>query len=335
MQILKSLMRMLLIIAGTVILLVVGLDLWSLTLPAVLPVSLETNPHPAADYAAALSRFDGLLQADASRGDLDPRCLPVLLSHGHKTAQVIVLIHGLTACPAQFRQLGEALFERGYNVYIPRLPRHGLADRTSNALRDLTAEELTAVLDPTVDLAAGLGDRVTVTGLSLGGDLSALAGQLRPDVQLAAPMSPAFGIRFVPDFLSPVITRLLLGLPDFYIWWNPLQQAAIKERSGYPGFSSHALGQVLRLGLAQRALAQNASPKAHNLLIITNWGDPSINLAATDTLVDQWRSHGATVRVFRFPLLPWLPHDFVSPDSPFQRIDVAYPKLIELLSAGQ
>jgi len=330
MKILKRLLRIILGIVGVLLVLVLGLVVWSWTFPAVRPVS---NPHPAADYADAMSRYQQTLQADQSRNDLDPVCLPVLLSHGHKTARAIVLLHGLTACPSQFRQLGQALFEQGYNVYIPRLPRHGLADRKSNALLDLTAEELVAALDPPLDLAAGLGDQVTVTGLSLGGNLSALAGQLRPDVELAAPMSPAFGLRLVPDFLSPVIARLLLGLPDFYIWWNPIQQADFQAKSGYPGFSSHALGEILRLGLAQRQLAESKGPRAGHLLIITNWGDPGIHLGATDGLAEQWRGHGAVVRVFRFPLLPWLPHDFVSPDSPFQRTDVAYPKLIELLGS--
>jgi esterase/lipase len=38
----------------------------------------------------------------------------------------ILLLHGFTASPHQFRQR-EAFYARGYNVLIPR-PYHGLAD---------------------------------------------------------------------------------------------------------------------------------------------------------------------------------------------------------------
>ncbi len=333
MKFLKGFLRMILVFLGILVVVVLGIMLWSSTFPPVQPVLLESRPDPATSYAAALARFDHLLESEKSRGDLDPKCLPVLLTHGHKTGWVIVLLHGLTACPAQYRELGNLFFDQGYNVYIPRLPRHGLADRKSNALYGLTAEELVNVMDPSIDLAAGLGDQVTITGLSLGGNVAALAGQLRPDLQLAAPMSPAFGLRFMPDFLSPATTRLLLGLPDFYIWWDPIHQGGFQARNGYPGFSSRALGEIFRLGLAQRELAKKESPRAHNLLMITNWGDPAINLEATDSLADEWRRHGGAVRVFRFPPLPWLSHDFVSPDSPFERMDVSYPKLVELIGA--
>ena len=332
MKFLQRLFRTILIFITVAAAAVICLFLWSLAFPPVPPVRLVSKPHPAADYAEALARFDRLLASDKARGDLDPQCLPVLLTHGRKTARVIVLLHSLTACPYQYHQLGKLFFDQGYNVYIPRLPDHGLADRTSNALKDLTAGQLADTIDPTLDIAAGLGDHITITGLSLGGVLTALAGQLRPDVQLAAPISPAFGLRFVPDFLTPTITRLLLGLPDTYLWWDPIDQNAFPGESGYPGFSSHALGQILRLGMALRKLAGEQGPRARQLLVITNWGDPAVNLEAADSLVDAWRGHGGSVQGFRLALLPWLPHDFISPDAPFQKTDVVYPQLVELLS---
>ena len=331
MRYMKKPLRIILRVFGVWILAVAGIFLWSLTFPPLQPLALVSHPDPAPSYAAAVARFDGLLAADRARGDIDPKCLPVLLTHGRKTARTIILFHSLTACPYQYHALAALFFDQGYNVYIPRLPRHGLAARESNALRDLTSEELAAAVDPAVDLADGLGDRVTVAGLSLGGDVTALAGQFRADVQLAAPMSPAFGLRIIPGFLTPSVARLLAGLPDFYIWWDPIHQAEFPGDSGYPGFSSHALGQILRLALAERELAQTMAPRAQHLLIITNWGDPGINLAATDDLAAAWRAQGAGVQTFRFAILPWLPHDFISLDAPFERVELVYPELMELL----
>ncbi len=109
-----------------------------------------------------------------------------MLSHGEQTARSIVLFHGLTACPFQYHELAQLYFDEGYNVYVPRLPYHGYVDRTGNHLADLTAENLFAVMDPALDLAAGLGDEVTMAGLSLGGNVAAAGGQLRADLRLAA-----------------------------------------------------------------------------------------------------------------------------------------------------
>ena len=308
--------------------------LWSSAMPPLKPVAITSTRDPAAGYADAMARFDALLAAEQARGDLDEKCLPFVLTHGDKTARAIILLHGLTACPFQYRELGQQLFDQGYNVFVPRLPGHGLADRTSNALGDLTAEELLGVLDPAVDLATGLGDAVTLAGLSLGGNVAAAGGQLRPDLALAAPISPAFGLRVVPDFLTPALTRVILGLPDIYIWWDPINKANFQAESGYPGFSSHALGEIFRLGLSLREAAKASPALAQNLLMVTNVGDPAVNLAAADGLVDTWRQQGRTVETYRFPLLPWLPHDIVSTDAVGANTAVTYPELLKLLTGN-
>ncbi|MBK8046459.1 MAG: alpha/beta fold hydrolase [Anaerolineales bacterium] len=329
---LKLLGKVLLALVGFFLALGVGLYLWSLLYPEVQPVALVSNPDPSADYAEARARFDALLASEEARGDLDPKCLPVLLTHGEQTDRAIVLFHGLTACPYQYRELGQDLFDAGYNVFIPRLPRHGLADRTANVLADLTAEELAGAMDPAVDIAAGLGKDVTLAGLSLGGNVAALAGQLRGDLDLAAPMSPALGLRFVPDLLTPALTRIILGLPDFYMWWDPINQANFQAESGYPGYSTHALGEIFRLGLAERAFAETNAPAAENLLMITNMGDPAVNVGAANTLAGEWKEKSAAVTEYEFALLPWLPHDFISPDSPGVKTEVSYPVLEDLLA---
>ena len=336
-------MRVMKIVAGVVLfalaLLLAGylaIYLWSLTMPAVQPVALTSSPDPAQNYAEAMARFDALVAAEQARGDIDPQCLPFVRTHGEKTERAIILFHGLTACPHQYRELAQLYFDQGYNVYVPRLPRHGYANRTTNALAELTAEELAGVMDPSADLAAGLGNQVTMAGFSLGGNAAALGGQLRADLRLAAPMSPALGFRFVPDFLTPALTRLILGLsPDIYIWWDPFNKENFQAASGYPGFSLHALGEIFRLGLALRDLAASQPPAAQNLLVISNGGDPAVNLGAIDDLAGKWRAQGETVQTYRFPLLPWLPHDFIATDAVGGKTDLSYPKLIELTTAYQ
>jgi esterase/lipase len=323
--------RLIAVIAAILVALYAGIYLWSLAMPPLQPVALASSPAPAATFEDAMTRFDALLAEEQARGDLDSKCLPFQLNHGRTTARAVVLLHGLTACPFQYRDLAQLYFDQGYNVLVPRLPRHGLADRTSNALADLTAEELLGSMDPTLDIAAGMGEEVAMLGLSLGGNVAAAAGQLRPGLHLAIPTSPAIGLRFTWAGITPALTRIVLGLPDIYIWWDPINKAEFQAESGYPGFSLHALGQIWRLGLAIQDVALDMPPTADRLLMITNWGDPAINLANADFLVNEWRRSGADVSTYRFALLPWLPHDIVSIDAVGANTDLTYPALLQLV----
>jgi hypothetical protein len=308
------------------------LYLWSLAMPPLEPVALRSQPDPVTDYEEAMRRVAALIDQEEARGDLQPNCLPFALTHGQKTARAIVLLHGLTACPYQYHELAQLYHDEGYNVLVPRLPRHGLADRTSNALADLTAEELLGVMDPSLDIAAGLGEHVTMLGLSLGGNVAAASGQLRSGLALAMPVSPAIGLRFTWPGITEALTRIVLGLPDRYIWWDPINKANFQAESGYPGFSSHGLGQIWRLGLAVMEEAAGAPPAAESLLMVTNWGDPAVNLANTDDLVRSWRGYGGNVDTYRFPLIPWLPHDIISTDAVGADTDRTYPVLLELVN---
>lgn len=310
-----------------------GIYLGSLAMPEIKPVALHSSPNPARSYEEAMARFEALQAEEMARGDIDKVCLPFVLTHGRKTERAIVLFHGLTACPFQHHALAQLFYEKGYNVFVPRLPRHGLRDRTSNALAELTAEELAAVMDPTADLAAGLGEEVTMAGLSLGGNVAALGGQLRSDLRLAAPMSPAFGFRFVPNLLTPALTRLLLGLsPEIYIWWDPINRENFQAESGYPGFSLRALAEIYRLGLAIQALAEGDAPASQAQMVIGNWGDPAVNMGAINALAEAWRSRSREVSVYFFPPFPWLPHDIISTDAVGANTDLTYPRLLKLLT---
>jgi hypothetical protein len=168
-------------------------------------------------------------------------------------------------------------------------------------------------------------------GLSLGGNVAAASGQLREGLALAMPISPAIGLRFTWPGITTALTRIVLGLPDIYLWWDPINKANFQATSGYPGFSSHGLGQIWRLGLAVQKAAAAAAPASQRQLMVTNWGDPAINLANADDIVRSWRSHGADVHTYRFPLLPWLPHDIISTDAVGVDTERTYPVLLRLV----
>jgi len=116
------------------------------------PFSLRESftPNPAKSYEEALARIEAI-QAEEANLDLHAECATQLQSHGEKTDTVIVFLHGFTSCPAQFVELGQEYYNRGYNVFIPRAPRHGFNDRRGESLKGLTAEEMAAFAHLTAD----------------------------------------------------------------------------------------------------------------------------------------------------------------------------------------
>ena len=59
-----------------------------------------------------------------------------------------------------------------------------------SSLASLTSEGLIAYGNEAVDVATGLGDKVTVLGLSGGGAVAAYLAQSRADIDLAVPVAP-------------------------------------------------------------------------------------------------------------------------------------------------
>jgi len=205
-------------------------------------------PSPARDHEDALARFHRARAGTDSSIRVD--CLPQLLTHGHKTERAVVLLHGFTNCPKQFDSLAVLLYERDCNVYLPRVPRHGISDRMTTALTDLTAEEMTACAESALDLAHGLGNRVTVVGLSSTAVATAWLAARRADVDEAVLIAPSLGPRGVSLFWTRRLTSTLLVLPNFFVWWDSKLKGRVPGPTQcYPRFSSRALAQVYRLGL--------------------------------------------------------------------------------------
>lgn len=111
------------------------------------------------------------------RGDhIIPACRPFFLDHGHKRA--ILMIHGFTGSPADFRLFAKIYARSGFDVAVPLLPGHG---SHISYLERLTFRELYIPLEPVYDFLAKKYDEVHVLGLSYGGVLaSKLAMQRKP-----------------------------------------------------------------------------------------------------------------------------------------------------------
>jgi pimeloyl-ACP methyl ester carboxylesterase len=292
---------------------------------------LVSAPDPAGSYEEAMARAEAL-RAREDALPLHEGGRTIVLSQGHRTYRVFVLLHGLTNSPRQFRELGEALFAAGANVIIPRLAQHGLADRMTEAHGALTAQDLVRYAESGIDLAQGLGDKVTVVGLSVSGTSAAwLAGQ-RDDLDEVFLLAPLFGPGVVPDALTPAVTASLVRLPNTFLWWDPKRRENLPgPPTNYPRFPTRGLGEALRLGMA--ATTPDRPLKVRRLGLILSETDIAVNNARTLRLVEQWRtdSPGTEFFVHTFPAAERVPHDFIDPLQPGARTQELNPLLVSWL----
>ncbi len=293
----------------------------------------QADPQPASDYQSALERYARVQARDGA--DVNAVCRSRLLAHNARVERAVVLLHGMTNCPEQFAQLAPQLYGLGYNVLVPRIPRNGLADRMTEELKLLTAEELRAFADEMVNIACGLGERVTVLGLSAGGVLAAWMAQVRAEVETAIVIAPAFGI--VPSLpvgnaaVNRLLMRVMLGLP------NLMSRRVIRYDKrlphSYVGFATRGLGAVMRLGFTVLDIARRTPPAAGRMVMVTNDGDTAISNALAVTLARRWqRRRPADVSTYRFPASMGLIHDVIDPLQEAQQIDHVYPALLSLMS---
>jgi esterase/lipase len=253
----------------------------------------------------------------------------ILLVHGQRVPRAVVLFHGVTNSPRQFRAFAERLFDQGANVYIPRLPHHA-EPGGMHALAAMTAEELRDCADSAVVLARGLGDTVLVAGLSAGGTMAAWVAQNRPDVKRVVVIAPAIELARLPWKLGGPVLRLAVRLPNFTRQRARLDTVPDRE----DGWTTHGFGQMLRLGLAVERQARRTPPAVRDIRLLLNAHDRTISNEAAERLANDWRSRGAKVGVLVLPDSLRLPHDVIDPRQHVKRMDVVYPLLDSLLLGG-
>jgi carboxylesterase len=283
-------------------------------------------------YGAALEIAAGLQRLDGQ--NVNPACSTRLYTHGHRTERSLVLLHGFTNCPQQFDLVGKHFYELGWNVLIPRYPRHGYKDRLTTSIAELRLEHLLAVANRAADAGAGLGERLTVAGLSLGGILSGHLAQTHEGIERAVLIAPMFGLRPIPGPGLRLLTQVAYVLPNFYIWWNSELKDKIGPAHGYPRFSTKAYAALFEAGRGVFKGARSSAAKAGSIAVITNAAEPRLDNRFTYQLVDLWRHRGAAVSTFEFPASAGLPHDLIDPANPAQNTEFVYPVVFKTIAGG-
>ena len=253
----------------------------------------------------------------------------LLLTHGARTPRVFVLLHGFTDLPEQFAVVGQHLFAGGDNVYIPRLPRHGERRRPMRSLGRISAEEMARFGDSCVTIARGLGDSITVVGLSAGGVIAGGVAQSHA-VRRAVLIAPAIAAGLLSDDQAQGLVVLASKLPEITRTSAPMDST----RSDYvQGVTTHGLAQVLRLGQLVREASADREPAASDMYVLLNEADHTVSEQAALDVAQNWLDHGAGVAVYRFPASLKLPHNVMEVDARGGNVALAFPA-VEALARG-
>jgi len=309
-----------------------GSSLLAGTLPA-----CGRGAQEAPQHGEAPASFDGAVQAiraviarDAADPAILPAALPRLYEHGKPAEHAVVLFHGFTNCPQQFDELARGYHARGCNVYVPRIPRHGLKDRLTRDLANLTVAELKDCAKEAFDLARPLGTTVSALGLSLGGTLALWLAQTQP-IDLALPLAPFLMPIPDPQFIGHPAIRLLHTIPSIYFWWDIRLKQRITPPYAYPGYPTHALAEIVFLGDAIVAAAAKEKPRGRHCIFVLNDHDPAVDNRVSRDLLAAWNRHGAGYGEVVLPELGRPRHDVIDPTTFPQGRTLVYPKLEELV----
>lgn len=284
------------------------------------------------DYTEALHIAAGIKDLDGP--NVNPLCHTRLYSQGHRVERSLVLLHGFTNCPQQMDSLGKLFYQRGWNVFIPRYPRHGYTDRLNTSIAELRAEHLIALANRAADVGQGLGERVTIAGLSLGAILTGYLAQTREGIDRAALIAPMLGLKPIPGPVMNAMSRLATKLPNFYMWWNRQLKDKLGPPYGYPRFSTHAYAALFEVGDLLVRSARTNVPKPRSTVVVTNAAEPRLDNRSTYRLIESWRANGATIETYEFPLPEHLPHDLIDPGNSAQNTALVYPILSRLIEGN-
>lgn len=268
------------------------------TLPAQRP-----EPTPYARSIAAVARRQAVDDSVAA-----PGARSILLTRGAPTPRVIVLLHGLTDSPRQFETFAHRLHADGNNVYVPRLPQHGLRGGNVHALSALTAAQLRGVADSVVSEARGLGDSIVVVGLSMGATIGAWIAQERVVTRVVL-IAPAIEPGRIPSLLDRPLIGLADRLPSM-ARQSPIDSARPDREAG---FNLRATAEIFELGRSVLGSAGREAPWTRHIVLLVNAGDRTVKLSAAEALARDWSRHGATASVYELPDSLRLPHNIIDP----------------------
>ena len=244
------------------------------------------------------------------------------------------MLHGYTSSPYAWRLVADELFRLGFNVLVPRAPRHGLADRQTTVLSELDEDELISWVVEAIDLAHGLGQKVGLAGFSMGGAMALWAASYRHDLDFVGVISPAIAYTSVPLFLTGLFADLFVALPNRMVWWDEeTKENGFPLEHGYPRYATRGLGAFTAIAQRVWIRSRRHPPQARQVQFILNPAERALNNARALRMHQRWQVQTSATSACYLLDRDWhLPHDFIDPEHPRNQVATTNPVLVKLLS---
>ena len=244
-----------------------------------------------------LIKIDFLINAKHAQGSVSSFREGFILPApaGSTRNEAALLIHGITASPAEMAGLANVLNNMGFRVTVPRLSGH--TGRIEEFKRT-TAEDWMS--DVTHALEAEPAKKVIVIGVSFGALLGLRLATLYPKrVSLVVAMSPPIKLR---SRFKELVLTLFSYLPDNLL--NLLGFIRKSERGPdtfavpHENLPVHSIGALSRLFKIRRQLKGALQQLACPLLILQDPFDHHVEPSSVDYLVDNAGSKEIAIDYF-------------------------------------
>lgn len=153
--------------------------------------------------------YDGVYR---DKGNTVKASRPFTLTHNEKSDRAVLLIHGFTGYPGELVRPAEDLYEKGFDVFVPRLPGHGT---TGKDFIHSKKEDWISVAENALVSLLKEYDSVSVVGHSMGGAIAAILLSRHSEIKSGVLCCPGIKLLSINDkliktlsFLSRFVKRL-------------------------------------------------------------------------------------------------------------------------------
>lgn len=187
----------------------------------------------------------------------------------------VLLLHGLTATPAEVVPLGRLLHNAGYTVSGPLLPGHGTYPEDLNRV---TWHDWTWEAEQAYQYLATVCDRVFVGGESTGAVIGLYLASQHPEIAGVLNYAPAIQLAL------PVSDVVKLYAVAPFIEFMPKEQAGGHARwQGYPVNPLRGVMELIRLGREVRRLLPEIKQP---LLVVQGRHDKTIDPQSGELIIE-------------------------------------------------
>ncbi|MBN2567940.1 MAG: alpha/beta fold hydrolase [Deltaproteobacteria bacterium] len=215
-----------------------------------------------------------------------PEAAPIAYEGG---TSAVLLLHGLTSSPAEFRTLAEALHERNFTVCVPLLPGHGT---DPHDLRRIKAREWIEAAVSGFDELSKKGKSISVAGFSMGGTLAMYLAATRKVERLLL-LAPFIRIYRPPKaWIPPEIKIFTAGYLNRYYCKTRIgginDLSKLREHFAYYNVPLRALRQALKNVRKVRKLMKEITAPT---LILHSKKDETVDSKGSQEIINNISSH--------------------------------------------